>query len=84
MPMFPEIFRATVDALGELPVRALFTVGTEVDRERLGPVPGNVHVESWVPQSRVMPYAAAVIGHGGAGTTRLALATAGWAPLAES
>jgi UDP:flavonoid glycosyltransferase YjiC (YdhE family) len=74
MAMFGEIFRATVDALGELPVRALFTVGTEVDPERLGPAPANVRVEPWVPQSRVMPFAAAVIGHGGAGTTRLALA----------
>ena len=76
LPAFPEIFRATVDALGELPVRALFTVGTEVDLDRLGPAPANVRVERWVPQSRVMPFAAAVIGHGGAGTTRLAL-TAG-------
>jgi UDP:flavonoid glycosyltransferase YjiC (YdhE family) len=76
LPTFPEIFRATVDALGELPVRVLFTVGTEVDLDRLGPAPANVRIERWVPQSRVMPYADAVIGHGGAGTTRLAL-TAG-------
>jgi UDP:flavonoid glycosyltransferase YjiC (YdhE family) len=74
LPVFPEIYRATVAALGELPVRALFTVGTEVDLDRLGEPPANVHVERWVPQSRVMPYASAVVGHGGAGTTRLALA----------
>lgn len=74
MPEFAEIFRATVETLGELPVRALFTVGTEVDLDRLAPAPANVRVERWVPQSRVMPYADAVIGHGGSGTTRLALA----------
>jgi UDP:flavonoid glycosyltransferase YjiC (YdhE family) len=74
LPQFPEIYRATVGALGELPVRALFTVGTEVDLDRLGRPPENVHVERWVPQSRVMPYASVVVGHGGAGTTRLALA----------
>ena len=74
LPGFATLFRATVTALGELPVRALFTIGTEVAREALGPVPANVRVERWIPQSAVMPHAAAMIGHGGAGTTRMALA----------
>jgi UDP:flavonoid glycosyltransferase YjiC (YdhE family) len=37
-------------------------------------VPANVRVERWVPQADVMPHAAAMISHGGAGTTRMALA----------
>jgi len=74
LPWFPAVFRATADALGELPVRALFTVGIEVDIEALGPVPPNVHVERWIPQEHVMPHAAAMIAHGGAGSTRMALA----------
>jgi MGT family glycosyltransferase len=74
MPQFPGLFRATVDALGELPVRVLFTVGVEVDLEPLSPVAPNVHVERWVPQAAVMPEAAAMVGHGGAGSTRMALA----------
>src|SRR5829696_1918219 len=49
LPFFPELFRATVAALGELPVRALFTVGIEVDVSSLGPVPDNVRVERWIP-----------------------------------
>ncbi len=74
MPYFPALFRDTVAALGELPVRALFTVGIEVDVEALGPVPGNVRIARWIPQADVMPHAAAMVGHGGAGSTRLALA----------
>jgi UDP:flavonoid glycosyltransferase YjiC (YdhE family) len=74
MPDFPALFRDTVAALGELPVRALFTVGIEVDVEALGPVPGDVRIARWIPQADVMPHAAAMVGHGGAGSTRLALA----------
>jgi MGT family glycosyltransferase len=71
---FAELFRATVAALAELPARVLFTVGTEVDRGSLAPAPANVRVEPWVDQAAVMPHAAAVVGHGGSGTTRQALA----------
>ncbi len=74
LPFFPELFRATVAALGELPVRALFTVGVDVDVDALGSVPGNVRIERWIPQADVMPHAAAMVGHGGAGSTRMALA----------
>ena len=74
MPFFPALFRATVDALGELPVRALFTVGTEVDVDALGPVPENVRIARWIAQADVMPHAAVMVGHGGAGSTRIALA----------
>jgi UDP:flavonoid glycosyltransferase YjiC (YdhE family) len=74
MPQFPALFRTTLDALAELPVRVLFTVGTEVELAALAPAPANVRVEPWVPQSAVMPHAAAMVGHGGAGTTRMALA----------
>ena len=74
LPQFPGLFRATVDALGDLPARVLFTVGVDVDLEPLWPVPPNFHVERWVPQATVMPHAAAMVGHGGAGSTRMALA----------
>jgi UDP:flavonoid glycosyltransferase YjiC (YdhE family) len=74
LPSFVPLFRATVEALGGLAARVLFTVGNEVDLDALGPVPANVHVERWIPQADVMPYAAAMVGHGGSGTTRMALA----------
>jgi UDP:flavonoid glycosyltransferase YjiC (YdhE family) len=74
LPLFAELFRATVAALAELPARVLFTFGTEVEPDDLGRTPANVRAERWVPQALVMPHAAAVVGHGGAGTTRMALA----------
>src|SRR4051794_36692252 len=60
--------------LGELDVRVLMTLGSEVDAARLGPLPANVHPERWVAQERVMPHAAAMVGDGGAHSTLLALA----------
>jgi hypothetical protein len=74
LPAFPPIFRATIDALDEVGVPALFTVGTEVDPGTLGSVPEHVRIERWVPQAAIMPNVRAMVGHGGSGTTRLALA----------
>jgi MGT family glycosyltransferase len=56
-------------------VRVLVTIGRDRDPAELGPVPGNVHVERWVPQAAV-PHAAAMVCHGGFGTVRAGL-TAG-------
>jgi MGT family glycosyltransferase len=55
-------------------VRVLLTVGTEVDPADLGAVPANAHVEAWVPQGAVMAHAAAMVGHGGSGSTLAAMA----------
>jgi UDP:flavonoid glycosyltransferase YjiC (YdhE family) len=71
---FPAIYRDAAEALAEEPVRVLMTLGTEVDPFDLGPVPENVHVERWVPQGAVMPHAAAMVGHGGSGSTLMAMA----------
>ncbi len=71
---FPDIYREAAAALAELPVRVLLTLGTEVDPAELGPVAGNVHVEPWVPQGAVMSHAAAMVGHGGSGSTLAAMA----------
>jgi UDP:flavonoid glycosyltransferase YjiC (YdhE family) len=74
MPNFGAVFRATIDALDEVGVPALFTVGIEVDLAALGPVPEHVRIERWVPQAAIMPNVRAMVGHGGSGTTRHALA----------
>ncbi len=72
--LFPGLYRAVVDALAEVPVRVLLTVGDAGDPDELGTVPGNVHVERWWAQKDVMAHAAAMVGHGGFGTTLLGLA----------
>jgi UDP:flavonoid glycosyltransferase YjiC (YdhE family) len=68
------IFRRSLDALSDLPVRVLMTTGQAVDPESLRPWPTNAHVTQWWPQDDVMPLASAVVGHGGFGTTMTAVA----------
>ena len=71
---YPGLYRAVIDALAEVRARVLVTVGRHADPAELGPLPANVHVERWVAQASVMPHAAAMVAHGGAGTTLAALA----------
>lgn len=68
------IYRAVMEAVSALAVRVLLTTGSRLDPAALGPLPKNVHVESWVDQGRVLPEAAAVVCHGGSGTVWGALA----------
>jgi UDP:flavonoid glycosyltransferase YjiC (YdhE family) len=65
-PSAAAAYRNALEAVAGLPVRVLLTVGRELE---LGPVPANVHVERWVPQADVLGHAAAVVCHGGSGTT---------------
>lgn len=69
---YPALYRLIAEALGGLDARVLVTVGG-ADPAALEPLPRNVHVERWVPQERVLPHAAAVVCHGGYGSTLGAL-----------
>jgi UDP:flavonoid glycosyltransferase YjiC (YdhE family) len=71
-PPAAQVYRSALEALSELPVRALLTTGGH-DVE-LGSVPENVRVERWVDEPDVLPHASAAVGHGGAGTTLSAMA----------
>ncbi len=66
--------RTALDALAARPVRVLVTVGPAGDPASLGPQPGHVRVERYVPQSRVFPHCAVVVSHAGSGTFLGALA----------
>ncbi|SKC51830.1 glycosyltransferase, MGT family [Krasilnikoviella flava] len=70
---FDGAYAAAVEAMAEVDVRALVTVGAHGDPEAWAPWPRNVHVERWWPQEAVMPDASAMVGHGGFGTTTMAL-----------
>lgn len=72
---FPDFYRAVLAALADLPVRILLTLGEAGDPEHLEPLPSNTHVERWWPQEQVMAQAAAMVTHGGFGTTLLGLST---------
>lgn len=69
----PAVVRAVLDALAELPVRVLATLG-QLDPAEVGPVPANAQVHGFVPQADVLPEASAVIHHAGGGTMFGALA----------
>ncbi len=68
-----SVLEPPLDALADLPVRALVTTGWSIDPAALR-TPANAQVERFVPHAKIMPRASLVIGHGGHGTTMLALA----------
>ena len=74
MDLYPDVYRAAMNALADLPVRVLMTIGRGSDSTALEPLPANVHVERWVAQNDVMPHAAAIVCHGGSGTVTMGLA----------
>jgi UDP:flavonoid glycosyltransferase YjiC (YdhE family) len=69
------VYRLALDAVAELPVRAVLTTGPGIEADALEPIPSNVEVKAWIPQRDVLAHAAAVVCHGGSGTVRGALAT---------
>ena len=52
----------------------LLTIGDRRDPAELGTLPPSVRVERWMPQAGVMAHASAMVGHGGSGSTLMALA----------
>jgi hypothetical protein len=72
--LFPSLYAAVLDALADLPVRVLVTVGETADPAVLGPLPPGVHVERFVPQDQVLGAATVIVTHGGSGSVLGALA----------
>jgi len=68
------MFRSVIDGLDDLDVDVLITIGFGKDPSLIGPLPGNVHVENYVPQSLSLPHCSVVICHAGPGTTLSSLA----------
>ena len=74
---FPQAlpaFAMVLQAVAELPVRVLLTVGRDLDTGALPDAPPNVRIEHWVPQQDVLGHAAAAVVHGGSGSTLGAIA----------
>jgi MGT family glycosyltransferase len=63
------IFRLLMDALADLPVNAVVTIGRDQDPAALGASPPNAYVARFIPQAALLPRCAAAVHHGGAGTT---------------
>jgi MGT family glycosyltransferase len=71
--LFPDLYRAVVGSLADLPVRVLLATGGG-DPAALGTLPPNVHVERWCNDNEVLPLVAALVSHGGFGSTLRGLA----------
>ena len=67
------VFQAILSALREEPVELVLTVGRNVDVAAFGPQPSSVHVERYIPQSRLFPTCDVVLCHAGYNTIIAAL-----------
>lgn len=63
-----DLFSRILAGLRTLPVNVVATVGRQLDPAELGPQPGNVHIERFIPQSAILPRCQAVVSHGGSGS----------------
>ena len=70
----PDLFRAIIAGLRELPLSLIVTVGRDGDPAAFGPQPANVRIERYIPQSLLFPRCEAVVCHGGWNTVLGALA----------
>ena len=68
-----ELLQRVLDAVAELPVDVTLTTGPAIMPSELR-VPANVDAQAFVSHSEIMPNIDLVVGHGGHGTTMLALA----------
>ncbi|WP_038524443.1 glycosyltransferase [Amycolatopsis japonica] len=64
-----DVLKRAIGALARLDADVIVAAGPTVDPASLGEVPGNVRVESWVPQVELLPHVDLVVHHGGSGTT---------------
>ena len=67
-----EALQRAIDALGQLAVRALVTVGPALRREDFN-APANVVIRKSAPHSQVLPHVDAMITHAGHGSVVRAL-----------
>jgi UDP:flavonoid glycosyltransferase YjiC (YdhE family) len=69
-----DLFTRALAGLRALPLDVVVTVGPHIDPAELGPQPGTVHIEQFVPHADLLPRCGAVVCHGGSGSVIAALA----------
>jgi UDP:flavonoid glycosyltransferase YjiC (YdhE family) len=67
--------RAAVDGLSTLDADVVVAAGPNIPTDQFGALPGNIHLEGWVPQAELMPLVDLAVHHGGSATTLGASAT---------
>jgi UDP:flavonoid glycosyltransferase YjiC (YdhE family) len=69
----PGVIERLVEGAASVPARIVITVGAARDPAEFAPLPGNVRVEQYVPQSMLIPHCTAVICQGGLAAMMAAL-----------
>jgi len=69
-----SLFTRVLAGLREVSANVIVTVGERNDPAVLGPQPGHIRVERFIPQNEVLPYCDLVVSHGGSGSVIGALA----------
>jgi UDP:flavonoid glycosyltransferase YjiC (YdhE family) len=67
------LFRLIADALADQPYDAVIALGSGLSPEAIGEVAGNIRVGGYLPQTRILQHASAVVCHGGYNTVTAAL-----------
>jgi UDP:flavonoid glycosyltransferase YjiC (YdhE family) len=67
------LFRLIADALADQPYDVVIALGHGIPRGALGHVAGNIRVGGYLPQTRILERASAVVSHGGYNTVAAAL-----------
>ena len=67
------VLQRLLTALGDAPARVMVTLGDHLDAAALD-VPDNVHLSGYVRHAAVLPWASAMVSHGGLGSVLAALA----------
>ena len=59
------VFLAVLEALRDEDVNVIVTVGSDNDPADFGPQPDHIHIETFIPQSLLLPYCDVVVNQGG-------------------
>ena len=62
-----DLFHTILDGIQDEDLNVIVTIGPRGDPAALGPRPDNVHIEPFIPQSRLLPHCSVFINHGGSG-----------------
>jgi MGT family glycosyltransferase len=66
--LYPSVMQTLIEGLRQAPLNLIVTLGRDKDPAEFGAQPGNVHIERYIPQSRLLPYCDLMVMHGGSNT----------------
>lgn len=70
---YPNVFKIILDAVRDMNINLIMTVGKDVDIANFGPQPPHIYIKNYVDQNSIMPFIDLCVIHGGYSTTMLGL-----------